>query len=39
MANIILEADSLDNACHQLVDAANKAGGQDNIGVIVVKIM
>ena len=39
IANIILEADSLDKACHQLVDAANKAGGQDNIGVIVVKIM
>jgi serine/threonine protein phosphatase PrpC len=25
-------------ACHNLADAANRLGGEDNIGVVVVKV-
>lgn len=38
IARIILEAGSPEAACHRLVDAANTAGGEDNIGVVVVKV-
>jgi serine/threonine protein phosphatase PrpC len=39
MAQIILDAPTTDDACRALVDAANEAGGEDNIGVVVVKII
>jgi protein phosphatase len=39
MAHLILEAGSPDQACRQLVDAANAAGGEDNIGIVVVKVI
>jgi protein phosphatase len=38
MAQIILEAPSTEQACRSLVEAANNSGGEDNIGVVVVKI-
>jgi protein phosphatase len=38
MAQIILESSSTEQACRALVGAANQAGGEDNIGVVVVKI-
>jgi protein phosphatase len=38
MAQIILESSSTEQACRLLVNAANDAGGEDNIGVVVVKI-
>jgi len=38
MAQIILDSPSTEQACRSLVDAANEAGGEDNIGVVVVKI-
>jgi len=38
MARIILEASTLDDACRQLVNAANRAGGEDNISVVVGKL-
>jgi PPM family protein phosphatase len=38
IARIILEAGSPDVACRKLIDAANTAGGEDNIGVVVVKV-
>lgn len=38
MAQIILDSPSTEQACRSLVDAANDAGGEDNIGVVVVKI-
>jgi PPM family protein phosphatase len=38
MAQIILESTSTEQACRSLVEAANQAGGEDNIGVVVVKI-
>jgi len=38
MAQIILDSPSTESACRSLVDAANTAGGEDNIGVVVVKI-
>jgi len=38
IAQIILESSSTEQACRSLVEAANDAGGEDNIGVVVVKI-
>lgn len=38
MAQIILDSPTTEQACRSLVDAANEAGGEDNIGVVVVKI-
>lgn len=38
ITNIILDAPTLQDACQKLVDAANKAGGPDNISVILVQL-
>jgi protein phosphatase len=38
MANTILRAGDLREACQRLVDAANAAGGEDNISVVLVKV-
>jgi protein phosphatase len=37
MEKIMLAAPDLNTACQQLVAAANKAGGDDNISVIIVQ--
>jgi len=34
----ISEADSPEQACEKLISAANLAGGEDNIGVVVLKV-
>ena len=39
ITKIILGAQSLDDACVQLINAANNAGGDDNIGIVLVKIL
>lgn len=36
--DILREADSLDAAAHRLIDAANEAGGRDNITVVLFRI-
>ncbi|MBN2549858.1 MAG: serine/threonine-protein phosphatase [Anaerolineales bacterium] len=38
MAEIIEAADEPAQACQELINAANAAGGEDNIGVVVVKV-
>lgn len=38
MANLIQQASNPEEACHALINAANKAGGRDNVTVIVVDI-
>ncbi len=38
IARIVLQARSPEEACRKLVEAANTAGGEDNIGVVVVKV-
>jgi PPM family protein phosphatase len=38
MMQLIESASSPDEACHKLVEAANLAGGEDNIGVVVVRV-
>jgi serine/threonine protein phosphatase PrpC len=38
IAAIIRESPSLEAACQRLVAAANEAGGEDNIGVVVVRV-
>ena len=38
IADIMLGRDSLENKAHQLIDAANDAGGRDNISVLLVLI-
>lgn len=38
ITRLTLESRSPEEACKQLVDAANAAGGEDNIGVIVVNV-
>ncbi len=35
---LVESAPDLQQACHNLADAANRLGGEDNIGVVVVKI-
>ena len=35
---LISEADSPEKSCEKLVSAANLAGGEDNIGVVVLKV-
>jgi len=39
MVSIIEEAPTLDLAAQQLVDAANAAGGKDNISVVLVRVI
>ncbi len=38
MAKLIEESPTLERACRKLVDAANTAGGEDNISVVLVEI-
>ncbi|HWQ84199.1 MAG TPA: PP2C family serine/threonine-protein phosphatase [Anaerolineales bacterium] len=38
LAEITLNAPSVQDACQQMIDAANKAGGPDNISVILVHL-
>ncbi len=38
MAEILLERSSLEQAAHTLVDAANRAGGRDNITVVLFRL-
>lgn len=38
MLQIVLQAPDLKTACQQLIDAANKAGGVDNITVILARV-
>jgi protein phosphatase len=38
ISQIITRSETLQQACRQLVEAANKAGGNDNIGVVLVKV-
>ena len=38
MAQILLERSSLEQAAHALVDAANRAGGRDNITVVLFRL-
>jgi protein phosphatase len=39
MADIMVNASSPQQACHDLVDEANRNGGEDNISVIIVKAL
>lgn len=38
IAQLVTEAENPQEACRQLVEAANRAGGEDNIGVVVLKV-
>ena len=38
IARLIKDASSLDQACADLVEAANTAGGEDNIGVVLAEV-
>ena len=38
IASIIQESPSVEAACQRLVAAANEAGGEDNIGIVVVEV-
>lgn len=37
LSRLVLEPESVEEACRKLISAANSAGGEDNIGVIVVR--
>ena len=37
IAQVLQTHDSLETSCHALIDAANDAGGRDNISVILVR--
>ena len=39
MMKFIQEADDPQSACQKLVEAANKAGGEDNISVVVIQVL
>jgi serine/threonine protein phosphatase PrpC len=39
MFRIIQEAPDLQNACQKLVEAANAAGGPDNISVVLAQLI
>ncbi|MFM8322098.1 MAG: PP2C family protein-serine/threonine phosphatase [Chloroflexota bacterium] len=39
MARLVLESGSPQLACQKLIEAANQAGGQDNISAVVVKVI
>ena len=39
MHRIVMEAPSPQQACEALIDAANAAGGEDNISIIIVKVI
>jgi protein phosphatase len=39
IASIIQSAASLETACQRLIDTANAAGGEDNIGVVLAKVL
>lgn len=39
MVNIIYQSPSVETACQRLIEAANAAGGQDNIGVVLVRVL
>jgi len=39
ITRIVLDEKSLEDACLQLITAANDAGGEDNIGIVLVKIL
>jgi protein phosphatase len=38
LVELVTNAETPQDACRQLVEAANRAGGEDNIGVVVLKI-
>ena len=38
LVELVTKADTPQEACRQLVEAANRAGGEDNIGVVVLKV-
>jgi protein phosphatase len=38
LVQLVTKAENPQEACRQLVEAANRAGGEDNIGVVVLKI-
>lgn len=38
IAQLVTKAENPQEACRQLVEAANRAGGEDNIGVVVLKV-
>ncbi len=38
MVQLVTKAETPPEACRQLIEAANRAGGEDNIGVVLLKI-
>jgi protein phosphatase len=38
IAHVLLAHDSLESGCRALVDAANDAGGKDNISVVLARV-
>ena len=39
IVNIVHQSPSVETACQRLIEAANAAGGQDNIGVVLVGVL